>query len=55
MENRERENENDDVETNLLLPAGIVLRWVTFILKIYRAEDIPQSMYHSYLLLTWEK
>ncbi|XP_007431826.1 myoferlin isoform X1 [Python bivittatus] len=42
MENRERENENDDVETNLLLPAGIVLRWVTFVLKIYRAEDIPQ-------------
>ncbi|KAL7990477.1 hypothetical protein Chor_013907, partial [Crotalus horridus] len=42
VENRERENENDDVETNLLLPAGMVLRWVTFILKIYRAEDIPQ-------------
>nr|XP_008113541.1 PREDICTED: myoferlin isoform X1 [Anolis carolinensis] len=41
-ENRERDNENDDVESNLLLPAGIVLRWVTFILKIYRAEDIPQ-------------
>uniref|UniRef100_A0A8C6YG32 Myoferlin n=1 Tax=Naja naja TaxID=35670 RepID=A0A8C6YG32_NAJNA len=36
------DNENDDVETNLLLPAGVVLRWVTFILKIYRAEDIPQ-------------
>ncbi|XP_028585610.2 myoferlin isoform X2 [Podarcis muralis] len=42
VENRERENENDDVESNLLLPAGIVLRWVTFVLKIYRAEDIPQ-------------
>ncbi|XP_044276588.1 myoferlin [Varanus komodoensis] len=42
VENRERDNENDDVESNLLLPAGIVLRWVTFILKIYRAEDIPQ-------------
>ncbi|NWH19052.1 MYOF protein, partial [Grus americana] len=32
----------DDVESNLLLPAGIALRWVTFLLKIYRAEDIPQ-------------
>ncbi|XP_066478183.1 myoferlin isoform X2 [Tiliqua scincoides] len=42
VENRDRENDNDDVEANLLLPAGIVLRWVTFILKIYRAEDIPQ-------------
>ncbi|XP_053166720.1 myoferlin isoform X2 [Hemicordylus capensis] len=41
-ENRERDNDNDDVESNLLLPAGIVLRWVTFVLKIYRAEDIPQ-------------
>uniref|UniRef100_A0A8B9TAA1 Myoferlin n=1 Tax=Anas platyrhynchos TaxID=8839 RepID=A0A8B9TAA1_ANAPL len=35
-------NESDDVESNLLLPAGIALRWVTFLLKIYRAEDIPQ-------------
>ncbi|CAM5129255.1 unnamed protein product [Eretmochelys imbricata] len=42
MEKRERDNENDDVESNLLLPAGIALRWVTFLLKIYRAEDIPQ-------------
>ncbi|XP_051837627.1 myoferlin isoform X2 [Antechinus flavipes] len=37
-----RDNDSDDVESNLLLPAGIALRWVTFLLKIYRAEDIPQ-------------
>lgn len=43
VEKRERDNESDDVESNLLLPAGIALRWVTFLLKIYRAEDIPQS------------
>uniref|UniRef100_A0A8B9BXD4 Myoferlin n=1 Tax=Anser brachyrhynchus TaxID=132585 RepID=A0A8B9BXD4_9AVES len=42
VEKRERDNESDDVESNLLLPAGIALRWVTFLLKIYRAEDIPQ-------------
>ncbi|PKU37663.1 myoferlin isoform x2 [Limosa lapponica baueri] len=42
VEKRERDNEGDDVESNLLLPAGIALRWVTFLLKIYRAEDIPQ-------------
>uniref|UniRef100_A0A8C4LVU6 Myoferlin n=1 Tax=Equus asinus asinus TaxID=83772 RepID=A0A8C4LVU6_EQUAS len=36
------DNDSDDVESNLLLPAGIALRWVTFLLKIYRAEDIPQ-------------
>lgn len=49
VEKRERDNESDDVESNLLLPAGIALRWVTFLLKIYRAEDIPQST--SVLLL----
>lgn len=41
-EKRDRDNDSDDVESNLLLPAGIALRWVTFMLKIYRAEDIPQ-------------
>lgn len=39
---QDRDNDSDDVESNLLLPAGIALRWVTFLLKIYRAEDIPQ-------------
>jgi len=43
-EKRDRDD-SDDVESNLLLPAGITLRWVTFLLKIYRAEDIPQSTY----------
>uniref|UniRef100_A0A8D0GFF7 Myoferlin n=1 Tax=Sphenodon punctatus TaxID=8508 RepID=A0A8D0GFF7_SPHPU len=42
VEKREPDNDSDDVESNLLLPAGIALRWVTFLLKIYRAEDIPQ-------------
>ncbi|KAM5244031.1 myoferlin isoform 2-T2 [Hipposideros larvatus] len=41
-EKHDRDNDSDDVESNLLLPAGIALRWVTFLLKIYRAEDIPQ-------------
>ncbi|XP_057593481.1 myoferlin isoform X3 [Hippopotamus amphibius kiboko] len=39
---QDRDHDSDDVESNLLLPAGIALRWVTFLLKIYRAEDIPQ-------------
>ncbi|XP_063291064.1 myoferlin isoform X3 [Pelobates fuscus] len=42
VEKRDKESEADDVESNLLLPAGVTLRWVTFLLKIYRAEDIPQ-------------
>ncbi|XP_072905190.1 myoferlin-like [Hemitrygon akajei] len=33
-------NEDDDVESNLLQPASILSRWVTFIVKIYRAEDL---------------
>ncbi|XP_077114709.1 myoferlin isoform X5 [Ranitomeya variabilis] len=41
-EKRDKEIESDDVESNLLLPTGVALRWVTFLLKIYRAEDIPQ-------------
>ncbi|XP_069317038.1 myoferlin isoform X2 [Eulemur rufifrons] len=39
---QDHDGDCDDVESNLLLPAGIALRWVTFLLKIYRAEDIPQ-------------
>ncbi|KAM4034388.1 LOW QUALITY PROTEIN: myoferlin [Anomaloglossus baeobatrachus] len=41
-EKREKDIDSDDVESNLLLPTGVALRWVTFLLKIYRAEDIPQ-------------
>ncbi|XP_005991617.1 myoferlin isoform X1 [Latimeria chalumnae] len=42
IEKKARDDDHDDVESNLLLPAGIALRWITFVLKIYRAEDIPQ-------------
>ncbi|XP_041065098.1 myoferlin isoform X2 [Carcharodon carcharias] len=42
VEKKEANEEHDDVESNLLLPAGLTLRWVTFLLKVYRAEDIPQ-------------
>ncbi|KAK1166436.1 myoferlin isoform X3 [Acipenser oxyrinchus oxyrinchus] len=42
VENRDTDGDQDDIESNLLLPAGVSLRWVTFMLKLYRAEDIPQ-------------
>lgn len=32
----------DDIESNLLRPAGATLRPATFLVKIYRAEDLPQ-------------
>ncbi|KAJ3607327.1 hypothetical protein NHX12_024379 [Muraenolepis orangiensis] len=34
--------EEDDIESNLLLPAGLTLRWAMLSLKVFRAEDVPQ-------------
>ena len=33
---------DEDIESNLLQPAGVRLRPVTFLVKIYHAEDVPQ-------------
>ncbi|XP_035001217.1 myoferlin isoform X2 [Hippoglossus stenolepis] len=42
VEKREYNDDQDDIESNLLLPAGLTLRWATLSLKVFRAEDIPQ-------------
>ncbi|XP_043911571.1 myoferlin-like [Protopterus annectens] len=42
LEKKDVNEDQEDIESNLLMPAGIALRWITFVLKIYRAEDIPQ-------------
>ncbi|XP_034049225.1 myoferlin-like isoform X2 [Thalassophryne amazonica] len=42
VEKREPNDDQDDIESNLLLPAGVTLRWATLSLKVFRAEDIPQ-------------
>ncbi|KAF7662453.1 hypothetical protein LDENG_00235470 [Lucifuga dentata] len=42
VEKREHNDDQDDIESNLLLPAGVTLRWATLSLKVFRAEDIPQ-------------
>ncbi|XP_076439100.1 myoferlin-like [Babylonia areolata] len=34
--------DDEDIESNLLRPAGVQLRPATFVLKVYRAEDIPR-------------
>ncbi|KAI5609942.1 dysferlin isoform X9 [Silurus asotus] len=34
--------EREDIESNLLRPAGLTLRGATFTLKVFRAEDLPQ-------------
>ncbi|XP_041803959.1 myoferlin [Chelmon rostratus] len=41
-ERREISEEQDDIESNLLVPAGVTMRWATLSLKVYRAEDMPQ-------------
>ncbi|KAM6997545.1 myoferlin [Tautogolabrus adspersus] len=41
-ERRELSDEQDDIESNLLLPAGVTMRWAILTLKVYRAEDMPQ-------------
>eukprot|EP00058_Branchiostoma_floridae_P024963 XP_002610453.1 hypothetical protein BRAFLDRAFT_124267 [Branchiostoma floridae] len=38
----EAEVDSDDIEANLLRPAGVELRPATFIFRVFRAEDIPQ-------------
>ncbi|KAG7226386.1 hypothetical protein INR49_013797 [Caranx melampygus] len=42
VEKRDYNDDEDDIESNLLLPAGVTLRWATLSLKVFRAEDIPQ-------------
>ncbi|XP_042364022.1 myoferlin-like isoform X2 [Plectropomus leopardus] len=42
VEKRESNDDQDDIESNLLLPAGVTLRWATLSLKVFRAEDVPQ-------------
>ncbi|XP_058250619.1 dysferlin isoform X2 [Hemibagrus wyckioides] len=39
---KEGVQEREDIEANLLRPAGLTLRGATFTLKVYRAEDLPQ-------------
>ncbi|KAM9847707.1 myoferlin [Aulostomus maculatus] len=41
-ERREISEEQDDIESNLLVPAGVTMRWATLSLKVFRAEDMPQ-------------
>uniref|UniRef100_A0AAQ5YT86 Myoferlin like n=1 Tax=Amphiprion ocellaris TaxID=80972 RepID=A0AAQ5YT86_AMPOC len=41
-EKRELSDEQDDIESNLLVPAGVTMRLAALTLKVYRAEDMPQ-------------
>lgn len=37
------EDDDEDIESNLLRPAGVQLRPATFCLNLYRCEDLPVS------------
>lgn len=43
MDKKEGLEEKEDIEGNLLRPAGLTLRGAAFTIKVYRAEDFPQS------------
>jgi len=48
-EKRDSCDDQDDIESNLLLQAGVTLRWATLSLKVFRAEDVPQSKTLSHI------
>ncbi|XP_043919995.1 dysferlin isoform X2 [Protopterus annectens] len=41
-EKKDVTEDKEDIESNLLRPAGLALRGAHFIIRIYRAEDLPQ-------------
>lgn len=49
MDKKEGLEEKEDIEGNLLRPAGLTLRGASFTLRVYRAEDLPQSEYQTHL------
>lgn len=51
MDKKEGVEEKEDIEANLLRPAGLTLRGATFTLRVYRAEDLPQSECHTPLFV----
>ena len=49
LEKKEVSEDKEDIEGNLLRPTGVTLRGAHFCLKIFKAEDLPQSKH----LLCW--
>ncbi|XP_019351178.2 dysferlin isoform X1 [Alligator mississippiensis] len=42
LEKKEKAEDKEDIEGNILRPTGVALRGAHFSLKVYRAEDLPQ-------------
>lgn len=43
LERKDPSEDKEDIEGNLLRPTGVALRGAHFCLKLFRAEDLPQS------------
>lgn len=43
MDKKDPSDDREDIEGNLLRPTGVALRGAHFCLKLFRAEDLPQS------------
>nr|XP_031302628.1 dysferlin-like [Camelus dromedarius] len=43
LERKDPSEDKEDIEGNLLRPTGVALRGAHFCLKVFRAEDLPQS------------
>ena len=43
LERKDPSEDKEDIENNLLRPTGVALRGAHFCLKVFRAEDLPQS------------
>lgn len=43
LERRDPTEDKEDIEGNLLRPTGVALRGAHFCLRVFRAEDLPQS------------
>lgn len=48
MEKKEAAEEKEDIEGNVFKPPGVALRGAHFSLKVYRAEDLPQSEWRGW-------
>lgn len=42
-ERKDPSEDKEDIESNLLRPIGVALRGAHFCLRVFRAEDLPQS------------
>lgn len=43
LDKKDPSEDKEDIEGNLLRPTGVALRGAHFCLKLFRAEDLPQS------------